>query len=149
MIVGECTARHQCGHNRNLHEFGKFAHHFCCVCFENTTAEIQQRLLGFKNHLCCFFDHLRMTFCCWSVTRKRINYFFICRPMPSHRCLQHVLRKIEKNRTRAASCCNVECLTDSHRDVVWMHDEFVVLRDTAGDTDGVALLECVGSDCCC
>ena len=43
----------------------------------------------------------------------------------------------------------MKCLTNHHWNVIRMHDEFVVLRNTASDANGVAFLECVCANCSC
>ena len=90
-----------------------------------------------------------MTLRCWFVSRQRRNHFFISWPRPCHGVLQNIFWYVEQNRTRTACCCNMKCLTNSHRNVIRMHDEFVVLRNAASDADGVTFLECIRTNCSC
>ncbi|CAB5048668.1 unannotated protein [freshwater metagenome] len=89
-----------------------------------------------------------MTFCYWLVSGQRRNHFFISWPCPCHGVLQNVLWNVDQNRTRTTCCCNMKCLTNCHRNVIGMHDEFVVLCDAASNANGVAFLECICTNSC-
>ena len=147
MIVGECAASHQCCYNRNLQHLGKFAQRRCCTCFQNTAADIQNWFFGAQDEVRCFFDHARMTFCVWFVARQRIFNFVLRWPVPTHGVLQHIFRHVDEHWARAASSCDMKRLTNCHRQIFGAHDQVVVLRDAACNANGVALLECVGTNC--
>ena len=145
--VGEGPARHQCGDNRNLGEFGEFTQHTGSACFQHTATHIQHRLARGQNHARCFFDHLRMAFCIGAVARQAVAHFVVARPIPIHFVLQNIFGNIDERWARATSGGNVKRLAYHHRQILSAHHQLVVFGDAASDTHGVALLKCVGTDC--
>ena len=146
VVVREGAAGHERGDDVDLGQLGQLAQRVGGPGLQDAAADVEHRPLGGQDQAGRLADHAGVALDVRPVAGQRVGHGDIAGPVPLHRLLEHVLGDVDQHRARAAGRGDVEGLADGQRQVLGGHHQLVVLRDRAGDADGVALLEGVGAD---
>ena len=139
-IATETLQRSDTGNVETVDELVQFR---CGVRQDNAATGINQRTFSLKHHLDGFANLSGMAF----VDRLVGAHFDFLRIIVKASLHADVLRNIDQNRTGTACRGNVKCFFDGNGKILDIFDEEIVLDAWTCDTDRVAFLESVRTDC--
>ena len=139
MVSRECAEAKHCAANRSAELFGEFLHLAVCARNHGSVAHEQKRLLGVLEVFCGLFDAF-----CRSVGRNLVTRkVHLIRERSGAGACSHVLREVNKHRTRTACTCDVESFLHHAREVVRVLHQVRMLDGCKSHTACIAFLESV------
>ncbi len=127
---------------RQTNEIDELGEVFCSIAENYPAAGIHDRPPGIVYQVYCFLYLLRMPFVVRTISPE---LDFTRDDVFGGRC-DHILRKVDENRSRPAARCDVESLPDNPREVVHVFHQIVMFRAGPGNSHDIGLLKSIVPD---